>query len=131
MEAPKRRKESALKMSDASFEKHVYGRVSQLKPLESFDPRPPDCVGKMKDRLPALMDKLRGKGLGISYLLDPSTRYWDKDKQPDSSNLPSVPELREKVEIFKSTLKLSAEEIRDIERKTKDQHLCEQWYFAR
>ena len=133
--APKKRKESVLKMSDASFEKHVYGRVRkyQLKPLENFDPRPPDCVGKMKDRLPALIDKLHGRGLGISYLLDPSTCYWDThtDTRPDSYNLPSVPELRKRVEMFKSTLKVSPEKIREIEQKTKDQHLCEERYFAR
>ena len=64
--APRKRKESALKMSE--YEKHVYGRVkkSERKPLEYYDPRPPKCVGKVKDRLPALLDKVRGKGLGIT-----------------------------------------------------------------
>ena len=79
--APRKRKESALKMSESTFEKHVYGRVRKYerKPLEDYDPRPPDCVGKVKDRLPALLDKVRGKGLGISLLFDTSTCYWDTD----------------------------------------------------
>jgi hypothetical protein len=85
----------------------------------------------MKDRLPALIDKVRGKGLGISYLFDTSTCYWDTEKLPESYSLPTVPELQEKVKLFKNTLKLSSEEIREMERNTKDQHLCEQWYFAR
>ena len=122
-----------MKMSEASFEKHEYGRVRkyQIKPLEDFDPRPPDCVGKMKDRLPALLHRVRGKGLGVSFLFDTSTCYWDTDNKPESYNLPTVTQLKEKVQQFKSTLTLSAGKIREMERKTKDQHLCEQWYFAR
>ena len=39
---PKKRKFSALRMSEATFEKHVYGKEKRrsLKPLEEFDPRP-------------------------------------------------------------------------------------------
>ena len=40
--APRKRKESNLPISQASFMKHVYGRERkhQLKPVEDFDPRP-------------------------------------------------------------------------------------------
>lgn len=96
--APMKRKESELKMSDVSFEKHVYGQVRkyQLKSLESSDP--PNCIGKMKDRLPTLLEKVRGKPLCTSYLFDPSTCYWDTHKQLDSYNLCTVSQLQEKVE---------------------------------
>ena len=131
--APRKRKESALKMSESTFEKHVYGRVRKYerKPLEDFDPRAQECVGKIKDRLPALLDRVRGKGLGISLLFDESTCYWDTDKTPDSYELPTLEKVKEKSRLFKNTLKLSPERIREIEHKTKDQQLCELWYFAR
>ena len=34
-------------MADARFEKHVYGRERKhsMKPLEEFDPRPPESIG--------------------------------------------------------------------------------------
>ena len=39
---PKKRKVSTLHMSEATFEKHVYGKEKRrsLKPLEEFDPCP-------------------------------------------------------------------------------------------
>ena len=39
---PRKRKESNLKMSDATFEKHVYGQTKKVKllPIEDYDPRP-------------------------------------------------------------------------------------------
>ena len=85
-------------MSESTFEKHNYGRVRKYesKPLEDFDPRPQECVGKTKDGLPALLDRVRGKGLGISLLFDTSTYYWDTDNIPDSFKLPTLEKLEEK-----------------------------------
>ena len=40
--APRKRKESNMPISEAVFQKHVYGRQRkrELKPIEDFDPRP-------------------------------------------------------------------------------------------
>lgn len=85
-------------MSEASLKKHVYGRVRKynIKPLEDFDPCPPNCVGKMKDPLPALLEQVHGKSLGISFLFDSSTRYWDTDSKPESYDMPTVTESKKK-----------------------------------
>ena len=39
---PRKRKESTIMMSQAKFQKHVYGKEKQytIQPLEMFDPRP-------------------------------------------------------------------------------------------
>ena len=74
----------------------------------------------MKDRLPALLEQVRGKSFGISFTFDSSTRYWYTDSKPESYDMPTVMELK-KVEAFKSTLSLSPEKIRELERKTRDQ----------
>ena len=60
-------------MSEATFHKHVYGRERKhcLKPLETFDPRAVELKGTAGANLPALLDKVRGKRLAISLLLDP------------------------------------------------------------
>ena len=62
---PKKRKVSTLRMSEVTFEKHVYGKEKRrsLKPLEEFDPRPIELRGTTNERLPELLDKLCGKGL--------------------------------------------------------------------
>ena len=79
-------------MSESTFENHIYGQVRKYerKPLEDFDPHPQECVGKTKDRLTTLLDRVRGKGLGISLLFDTCTCYWDADNVPDSYELPKL-----------------------------------------
>ena len=71
---PKSRKESNLKMSDAKFEKHVYGRTSSVNYArqEDFDPRPTKYHGSAQCLLKELLVKVRGRGLGISLLFDES-----------------------------------------------------------
>ena len=50
---PCKRKESSMPISDAVFQKHVYGRQQkhELKAIEDFDPRPVDLRGKSKELL--------------------------------------------------------------------------------
>lgn len=99
-----------MPMADAVFEKHVYGRERKrtLKPLEEFDPRPVQYRGTAKDHLPALLDKLHGKGLCISLTLDPKMQS-RKDMASDANDamiqqippqLPSKTELEERVAEF-------------------------------
>ena len=55
--------------------------------------------------------------------------YWDTDSKPGLYDMLTVTELK-KVKAFKSTISLSPEKVRELERKTRYQNLCELWYFA-
>ena len=96
---PKKRKVSTLRMSEATFKKHVYGKETKrhLQPLEEFDPRPVELRGTANERLPELLEKLRGKGLGISLSLDSTTRCWNLDGEQDRGDADALqPELPSK-----------------------------------
>ena len=97
---PRKRKESDWKISDVHVEKHMYGkqRKVELLPLEEFDPRPSKYQGTASAQLTEFLGKVRGKGLGVSLLFDPSTQYWVDDEQntlesAESPSLPSRPDL--------------------------------------
>ena len=94
-------------MSEATFEKHVYGKEKRqsLKPLEEFDPHPIELRGTANERLPELLHKLCGKGLSISLSLDSKTRCWNLEGHPDDkdavcSELPSKENLQKRIEEF-------------------------------
>ena len=65
-----------MKISEVQFEKHVYGRerTKNMESLEDFDPRPSDCKGQATANLATFMQKVKGRNLGVSLLLDPSTQ---------------------------------------------------------
>lgn len=134
---PKRRKESNLRMGEAVFEKHVLGRERKRKlvPVEDFDPRPLKYRGTAKERIPALLDEIRGEGLCISLLLDPKLRHWDNSLiATPSTSAPSLPgksSLKDTIAAFKDSLKLSEEKIREIEFSTRNQRECNQWFEVR
>ena len=119
---PRKRKESTAKMSDITFEKHVYGRTRKhdLKSITDFDPRLPEFRGTVCDRLPSFLGKVRGQDLGISLLLDPSTQVWpDTINSEDSPvTLPTKEKLVERVTLFIKSLEVSSAKIRAIERHT-------------
>jgi len=71
---PRKRKESAIHVSETTFEKHVYGKAGKrsYQKLEDFEDRPVEYRGTVKDNLPSLLDKIRGEQRCISLLLDPS-----------------------------------------------------------
>ena len=64
---PKKRKESTLHVSKATFEKHDYAKPTKrkIKHVEDFDPRPPEFRGLAANPIPDLLDKVRGEQLGI------------------------------------------------------------------
>ena len=141
---PRKRKESSLPVSDITFNKHVYGRQVKhmLKPLKDFDPRPVEYQGTAPQQLEEFLKKVQGKGLGISLLIDKDVQVWkatsDKsDKQSTNANpedtavMPSRAELVKRVAAFKKTLKLTAQQIRELEMNTKDQAKSQLWYSAR
>ena len=56
---PKKRKESTMQMSEATFTTHTYDKTKKrkLKQLEYFDPRPLEFRGTAANHLPALLQK--------------------------------------------------------------------------
>lgn len=74
---PKKRKESTLRLSDATFEKHDYAKPvkKRVKHVEDFDPRPESFRGSASTRLPGLLQKLSGEQLCISLLFDPQYHH--------------------------------------------------------
>ena len=82
-------------MSKILFEKHVHGRTKKRKfqSVEEFDPRPESCQATVDDRLPKLLDRVRGKGLCVSLLLDSTTQVWAASGDKEESLTPSLPSV--------------------------------------
>lgn len=132
------RKDSCMKVSDAVFRKHVYGRQVKhtLQPLSDFDPRPTEYHGTAPQLLKEFLLKVKGKGLGVSLIHDKEVRVWrEADIQGPSATahaeIPSKTELAERVSSFKKSLSLTSEQIRELERNTKEQHESSLWFSAR
>ena len=123
---PKTRKESTLKMSEATFQKHEYAKPTKkiFKPLEDFDPRPPELRGLPASRLSPILDKIRGEQLSISLLFDPRcARRSTEAQHPQSQNIPSATGLKETITAFKKDMELSPDQARKIERDTCEQRM--------
>ena len=121
---PSKRK-SNMPVSEAVFHKHVYGieRKYDRKPLEDFDPRPPNLRGKTEEHLKVFLTKVRGQGLAVSLLFDEECRCWSTSEQElHSPALPSMTELQQRVEELKKTLCMSPQKLREIEQSTRNQN---------
>ena len=131
---PRKRKESNLKMSEANFEKPVYGKNKKvtLCSLETFDPRPTECCGTAKAELSKFLAKVHGKGVGVSLLFDPSTRIEAEPNAPSESfEIPSSEQLQRTVKEFKSSLQVTEQKAREIERNTREQSSSSEWFSVR
>lgn len=136
--APHKRKDNKAKISEISFDKHVYGRQTKhtYQSLVDYNPRPAELRGTAKDQLKVFLANVKGKGLGVSVLFDPDCRVWNSDSISQMTPLnklclPSEGDLTERVQAFKESLRLSPEKIRARERDTVNQSLSPQWYHAR
>ena len=132
--APKKRKQSNLKMADATFEKHMFGKITSKKRLrlEDFDPRPHKYRGNANTQLTAFLHQVRGMGLGISLLKDESTRCWNT--VPMSSTTHAVPDdhvLKQSIDEFMKTICVTENEVREIEQRTRQQRKSPEWFSAR
>ena len=77
---------------------------------------------------------MKGKGLGVSVMFNESLRIWQDDEESSESvkfNLPPKSELIDRVDKFRSSLNVTVEEIRAIEKKTIDQDQSSLWYSVR
>ena len=92
---PRKRKESSMMMTEAHFEKHVYGRTKKhhMVPLESFDPSPAEFQNTASSSLDTFLEAMKGKGLGVSLLFDPTVRVWrNSPSSAGPSTAPPTPE---------------------------------------
>ena len=135
---PRKRKESTLQMAEAPFQKPVYGRQRKhtLSPITDFDPRPVQYRGTAPALLQEFLEKVKGEGLGVSVLKDKDTQIWQEDEGgsaviPHSYNNPSRTELVERVRVFKESLVLTQDRIREVERSTREQSRSSLWFSVR
>ena len=97
-----------MKMSEATFEKHMYGRPKTRKfsALEDFEPRPLCYQGMATSLVPDMLEKVCGKGLCISLLLDPGTHHWSSNIPTETSfNMPDATRLKQTVQELKKQFK--------------------------
>ena len=85
---PRKRKESTAKFIDISFQKHVYGcqRKHTLELVSNLDPWPAEHRGTAPALLESFLATVKGRGLGVSVLLDKATRVW-KDEEESIQNV--------------------------------------------
>ena len=133
--APRKRKESMIPMSEAVFQKHDYSKPMKqsFKLLEDFDPRPVECRGTASSRLPDLLEKIGEQQLCISLLFDEKCQHWDEEStllKPSEYSIPKLSALKETIAEFKESLQLNDDKIHEIEHNTRER-LCPLCYSAR
>ena len=132
---PRKRKESTAKFINISFQRHVYG-CQRKHTLELVTHGQLNIEELLLLLLESFLATVKGRGLGVSVLLDKDTRVWKDEEESiqnvavslsEKSRLPSRSELLERVVAFKESLRLSPEKIRQMEQQTtsvKVSHLC-------
>lgn len=131
--APKKRKESTLPIAQATFEKHVFGKIKRKYALlENFDPRPIQYRGTAKDHLPSPLEKVHGKSLHNNHfclMKAVKTAAQQTYQQIRSfTALPSIESLKKTVEAFKASLSMTEESIHKIGHDTREQQTSSLWY---
>ena len=102
--------------------------------MNTYDPRPDEYKGTASQKLKEFLSTVKGKGLGVSVLFDESVRIWQANKEslePVKFNLPPKSELVDRVKKFKTSLNLTAEDIRENEKNTMDQNQSPLWYSVK
>ena len=96
---PSKCKESNLKISGGTFEKHTCCRRQQhsIENLFEFDPRPVQFHGTVNELLETFLRKVKRKSLGVSLLLDSECRCWSTSS--DNSLPPVLPSKSQSVAV--------------------------------
>ena len=132
---PHKRKESTLRVLDATFEKHDYSKPvkRKVKHVEDFDPRPVEFRGSAMSRLPKLLEDLKGEQLCMSLLFDRSCQkeHTEQAQEPSSYRILESTDLKHTIATFKKTLEVTQESAREIERNTREQRMCPLWFSLR
>ena len=84
--------------------------------------------GTVGERIPQLLTDLKGKGVCVSLLLDPSVCV---ETAEGHGLVLSKTELLKKVESFKEKLVVTDQEIRSMEESTREQSNSQSWFEAR
>ncbi len=116
------RKEAALKINEATFEKHEYETARKYKfgHIEPFDQRPDEMKGKASDYTSDLLKRLHGQQLCVSLMFEESF----KDVTP-----PTKANMLTKVQALKrQKLGVSEEQIRKIELETRTRYKSSRWF---
>ena len=132
---PQKRKDSTQILMKTPFKKYDYSKPikKRIRLLDTFDPRPMEFRGTASERLPLLLDSLRGQQLCVSLLFDPkcARSLTNEPTAVSDYQLPSVSELKKTIIEFKKALQVSDAQIREIERDTRDQRHSSLWYSVR
>lgn len=136
---PHKRKEATMMMSEAKFQKHIYGRTPkhQMMSLEEFDPRPEEYRGTAQSGLKRFLQATKGMGLCVSLLFDESTRVWKPASATNAAPTPLdynvLPKqvIRTEVNSFKESLAVTEAEICRIEKETREQRESLKWFQYR
>ncbi len=128
---PKKRKESTLRIADATFVKHDYAKPNKkkIRQVEDFDPRPESFQGASSRSLPDLLRKLKGEQLCVSLLFD--SQFQSDELSSDDISIPGKSTLKDTILQFKETLKITSEKSREIEQDTRDQRKSDLWFSVR
>ena len=126
---PRQHKDKALKVTDAHFKKHVYGKSPKQKAteLKDFDPRPQQYRVNAEQQLPALLASVRGKGLCVSLLFDENARV----SCPESRKSSEAHDIGKNIAELKLKLSVSDDDARQIELETKGQRNNKRWFEVR
>lgn len=125
---PRKGKESIQQMSEITFEEHVVGQTKKRKfhLLEDFNPHPESLRGTVKDLLPSLLDKVRGKGLCISIQVhDIGAMKTLRSQPPLTFGCKSNKANNRRVQV------VSEEKAREIEQATHEQRNSQLWFNVR
>lgn len=132
---PRKRKESTLRVSEATFEKHDYSKPvkRKVKHVEQFDPRPVEYRGSAMSRLPKLLENVKGEQLCVSLLFDPNCRkeHVEQPQDPLLYRVLDSTELKPTIAAFKNTLEVTQELAREIELNTREQRMSPLWFSVR
>ena len=128
-----------MMMSQAKFQKHVYGKEKQytIQPLEMFDPRPTEFKGTATACLRQFIENTEEKCSCVSLLFDELTQVWKSqaayEKIPGTIeyNICSKAEIEREVATFKKSPKHDEVHINETERETREQTKSSWWYCLR
>ena len=76
------------------------------------------------------MQKVKGRNLGVSLLLDLSAQVWTEETT-ETPAVVSTEQLCKSMAAFKNSLKLPTAELRRIERETRDHSRSSLWFSVR
>ena len=83
--------------------------------MADFDPCPTELHENAVDQMHSFLSKVKGKGLGVSLLLDKDCRYWcANDHETTPTELPSKDNLKQSIKFLKESLEIMPQKMSKI-----------------